>query len=237
MRTLFAAALLVASVPAHAILVVVEPDDYTLGTDLSHVTPGVTLTRLVQPDNLGVFNPSVQPVYASGCGFNCPAFTGSVTFGTFLQGGSYERCFAGASIGTPCRDDFSVLNIEFDTPTNFLELSFTTGVDYPLLLAYDVAGNLIQRCFASFGNPGCATLSSPGGGTRGIAFFNHGTADIARVVVGGDGGNSTIDRLVFERVASVPEPSSLALLSVGLLGMAYRRRARSSKHVAIAKWL
>jgi hypothetical protein len=86
------------------------------------------------------------------------------------------------------------------------------------LAAYDSQGGLLEpQIFVPTG--------SPGGGWSTFVGFVRANADIAQVVLTAQSGDLIgIDNVTYFREAAVPAPALLALLLVGLVGLAAARR-------------
>lgn len=200
--------MLVALAPvAGAALITVEPDDYAPGTDLTDISPYVTLNS-VFPTYPGT---AVERIYADDDGaLGSPDYvapTGNLTFGNhgyFVYGeppniGGFSMTFHQA-----------VSNV-----------SLLANNEYPpglsaLWAAFDYEGNIIGAGSAGVGVP------------RGETFeINIGLADVWKVIVGGDDSMAAInfDHLTFEvdDLVSVPVPAPLLLLITGLLGLVLRK--------------
>ncbi|BES69339.1 hypothetical protein RE428_03570 [Marinobacter nanhaiticus D15-8W] len=193
---------------AHAGLIEIEPDDYAEGTDLSNVSPFVTLTYN-SPNP--IWPPS--PVYATTPRFEFPAPTGNLTFGIFGGGPGF------------CEDDevtfdcFGGFAITFNQPVNAVSL-LAINSGYPPGL---------QVWWATFDSEG---TQLDFGGEYGETSDNYGipfelqfnVSGVTSLVLGGSGLTNVMefDRLVLQ----VPEPRAWSLFGLGLAGLYVMRRKR-----------
>ncbi len=244
----FLAALLMASLmtsKAQAIMISFEPDDFVSGTDVSNVNPFVSLSTFSNSWT-NPYVPTISPVYVvqdQHCLESqdfCSAITGTHVFqdghGDYIVWGGLgdsivnaRQCFEEFGRGLPaarCHESFNVLLMTFANPTDFVEISggfFADDQTY--LWGFDDSFNFIgtmnlqgdsSRCrgetaFSEFCQV-TTSLSSPSGGIR-------------YVIAGGWSNGTSLDNLRF----SVPEPTSIALLGLGLIGAFTTRRSRQRR--------
>ncbi|QDU39330.1 PEP-CTERM motif protein [Maioricimonas rarisocia] len=194
-------ALLLAAPQLEAGLVIVEPDDFAAGTNISNAFAGVTLSAVgTQTGGVDVF--SVAGPHAS---------TGSFVFGhdpTVLDPFDWTRLF-----------DYAQLKATFYKPTDFVSidivgLNSTSSFFSGRLQAFNSSGTSLEIASAN------ALLFA--GDVKTIAIHRP-QQDIAYVLASGDTDFNSLDNLQF---SAVPEPSSLALLGIGCAAIAVRRRRR-----------
>jgi len=201
MRQLVGLALAVSTSIAHAILITVDPDDFTDGADISNAFPGITLSAIDGGSNVittsSVFS-QISPL----------ASTGTQVFG---HDGIFVETWANGLVGD--------LRIDFIQATDYVSLDIiaNNGFDPGFLEAYDSAGTLL----GSF-----ITLGNLGPGTSETASISSSSVNISYVIASGLSGNDVaLDNLIYNS-ATVPEPATLALLSFGLLGIGITRRKK-----------
>jgi hypothetical protein len=203
---------LVVTVSANAAPIVVEPDDFASGTNISNAVPGVTLTAFSVPPTIiaPVPNSNVLSLPNLVGGY---APTGNRVFGT-------ANTAAGIFQSSWYTGDHH-FRATFATPTDFVSVLVAPDAigdtDLALVEIYNAANVLLD------------SATPPGTGIQTVTF-NRATADIAYMIIrnptGVTGDSFIIDRLVFNDTTPVPEPVSLVVfggLVLGGAGVALRR--------------
>ena len=113
-----------------------------------------------------------------------------------------------------CSSRADVLRIDFDMSVENLQwYTDTAGSLQPTFNAYDIDGILLETVFATATSETVYALSS---------FSSSGIAAV-ELLQPSDNWGYYIDTISFD-VASVPEPSVLALLAIGLVGVGFTKR-------------
>jgi hypothetical protein len=171
--------------------VVVEPDDFALGSNLSSAYPGVTLSVEGKPGSI------VRAVdgYTSFLGRNI-ASTGSLIFG--------QDPIHSASVPQGWDDLNGLLRIDFATPTDFVQIDVIfDDDDTGRVRAFSASGSLIEQITVlgdgrGTSSPYCPPYCEP---TKKVSI-NRANADISYVLVGGEGGEALfLDNLQFNRMS------------------------------------
>lgn len=186
---------------ASAILITVDPDDFADGTDISNAFSGITLSAIDGGNNVLL----TSSVFSQASSL---ASTGTQVFG---HDGIFTQTWANGLVGD--------LRIDFLQATDFVSIDIiaNNGFDPGFLEAYDSSGTLLD----SF-----VTQGDLGSGTSETASISSASANIAYVIASGLSGNDVgLDNLTYNS-ATVPEPTVLALLSFGLLGIGIAKRKK-----------
>jgi len=248
-RLAWIAGLALVSGTASATLITIDANDFAAGTDISNVTPGVTLSSIwraqsVDRDPAAPIELNYAPIFATTCAggaYNCSTIAGDNVFGHEVHVGWASTGFAneGAAAGYISgelgnHNSFEVFRADFENRTNFAQLIVggAHNADYPRVDFWDLTGTLIGTCSSadsgSIQSPGCSVanlgdLSSPLPGFREpwLISLASSTNNIAFVTAGGWAGGQYVSQLTFNRV---PEPETLGLMIAGAIGIALRRR-------------
>lgn len=191
---------------ASAALITVDPDAYAAGTDISNAFSGVTLSASgpgwSNPGtNIFSVDPSTQPAEP----FN--ASTGSLSFGT--QDGLFPHLF---------REPTHLhMRVDFAVQTDFVSIDFISnnGDDQGFMSVYDSLDNLL----------GSYTTDHLSLNQFETMAFSSASANIMYITASGLNGFSSggLDNLQYN--SPVPEPGTIALMCLGLVGLGFRRRA------------
>ena len=199
---------------ASADIIVIDPEAYTLGTDLSDMFPELTM---VARSNTGTEDVVVANTL-EGQGL-----------GRYWDPLSYYHGCLPPTSPTSCNGStWKVLDLSFASPTNFVEIENTWLSDYGMILVLDQDNNILANCqtvaSAPSGGEGCSVT--------GYAEFpsvenNQGTlaiqreqTDIARVLFGGWAASAHVEAIRY----GVPEPATFTFVGLGLVVASLARR-------------
>jgi hypothetical protein len=243
--------------------VLIEPDDYAVGTDLSHAFPGITLSTFSNRNPGGLFHYlPVTVVQDASCIVQpigpCRAFSGTHLLGEPGSGNDHTGllaiagCFTIAAVrsgSAPCTEDYgriynvdAPLLVSVAEPTNFVEISGTWIHDEIWSFAFDANFNLLGR-----GDPRFVIEYDEHGSApefrRNTTTFRTDAPEISYVLAGSWDGLGWLDTVRIgepETVASVPEPGTVTFIALGLgAGMSirwtHRRRGRRSGFASLGR--
>jgi len=194
--------------PARADLIVIDPNAYAQGTNLSTLFTGVTLSRVTNQAGTA-FRPVSTSVFATPT-YHQPGILSLGGPATDID--RYDAC---STLGASFNCAYNVLELRFTGGTNFFQLDSIFFTDMPGIIVYDTAGNRLS---------GYTSLFTPRNTFDGAGTFTmtRGTADIGRVVFGGLFGAATTTRVSY----NVPEPMTLGFMTLGLVGAGVFARRR-----------
>lgn len=223
---------------AVAVMITIEPDDFSVGTDLSNVSPYVSLSTT-----------GGAVVYASplvGEGQTAPGIVNTGPFqnqvfsedpeinSEWWSWPSYANVITDPYNTTEWAKDAKGLQITFNVSVNYvslfgLELFGDAGWgDDPILWSvYDSGGDLVFSGYKD-SYPATGSIGSFYDGDYNYWYIDFSYPDIATVIVGGESEPTTLDRLAFN-VSPVPEPATIILLASGLLGLFGASRKKLKK--------
>ncbi|WP_129645570.1 PEP-CTERM sorting domain-containing protein [Peristeroidobacter agariperforans] len=225
--------------PANALLVTVDPDDFASGTDMSHVSPHVSITTTagasVFSSALAGDTQSLPPGVVSSGPFGKNVFS--------RQPDQNSEWSAWPDINDANVDTFDPA--EWAKETSGLLLSFAQPATYVSLLGlelfddagwgsgddplrwwlYDSTGALIHTGYEdTFPADGSVGTHPDLGFDYSYWLLEYSHPDIAYVVIGGESEPTTLDRLAFK--TDIPEPGTLGLALLGLVGLGVSTRRR-----------
>lgn len=204
LRVLLALLFAFAAIPVTAGVIVVDPDLFPLGTDLTSAFPGLSLTAV--GSGWGGNNGRIYGVDPTSQNEPFTPATGRLVFGT--SDPSFPHLFMDAA--------YVQMRVDFSAPTSYVAIHFigNDSSDIGMLSAYDSGGGLL------------ASITTASLGLNEVQKLSVSNPGIAYAIFGGDSSSSSIglDMMLYE---GVPEPSSVALALTGLIaGLSLRRLRR-----------
>jgi hypothetical protein len=209
---------------AHAYIVTFDPDNYAIGTNLTHAVPGVTVNYLTHAGGPS-YAPVRSDVFSQPCtpGGSCFPGMGAAMFGGSFVGNAYVQCrTAPGPTSFSCFESTRAIEFTFGQAVDYVQVSGTHWVDDIEMYAFDINDNFLGGCTGG----GCRMRQDDQGVTLDTLWMSRPEADIYRVVAGNWGAFGWINQMSFN-VVVVPEPGTFALLGGALLGsLAIRRRRK-----------
>jgi hypothetical protein len=208
--------------------IVIEPDDYAAGTDLSHISPYVTLTSTAGDPVIAAEIPAdaADGYDTKGLGNHIFGFNESITWWfSHCHIKWHPECEFGVMPGLSVT--FEVPVASFSILIAEIEGDASPGDDPVRGLIFDSSGNTIfsgelGTLFEGIHDERVElgpVLGWPSNHWHYVSYTY--TADsIGGFIIGGDSEPTHLDRLEF----TVPEPSSALLLLTGLMITAFRFR-------------
>lgn len=191
---------------AHAAPVVVDPDAFAPGTDLSNAFAGITLSAVGLGFGGGPAIFAVDSLSQANEPFT--ASTGRLVFGTNAP--DFPHLFREPS--------FHALRVDFAAPTDSVAIDYISNdaADTGFLQAFDAADNLL----------GTYTTASLAANQFETMTLNFGAASIAYILASGlnSGSSGGLDHLRYNDGNTVPEPAALLLVGTALLALRLGRR-------------
>ncbi|MFC4311725.1 hypothetical protein ACFPN2_21750 [Steroidobacter flavus] len=200
---------LMATAAAHADFTTLDADPYAAGTDVSNISDHVTLSRLTWAN--GAYQSS--PVTSASCGTGVNPFCNSLGVASF---GSYtvdnmttvQTCLVDPTYAGCASPAQHILELTFDTETDFVQFDATYRNNNPVFLAFDAAGNVVtlttQVTYLS-------TFTGSNLFGHQLLTLTSASANIKRLWIAGDSGRSSLVNIIdFQRPATtcpVEEPS------------------------------
>lgn len=223
-KVLMLLALMISSA-ANAAWITLEPDEAPVGTDVSEYWDGVTLSSVVYlGDYLGDASFTKTPVVigesdraVTGSHYFSPTYINSVPPWQLI---SNPRCFLEYRL---CGYPTSALLLTFNELVAAVSI-LSNFKDAPSIWLFDADLNQVGACSSTFRfaeNPCYEFLAvNPVYESEWRITATSDARNIRYAIIGGMGSPGLIDAISY----SVPEPGTLALFGIGLLGFAMRRR-------------
>lgn len=191
---------LVTGFGASAALLVAEPDNFAVGTDIRSAFPGITLSVQGKPAS------EVRAVDSySAFDSRLLATSGTLVFGQSPQ--------PSTAVPQGWDEVLGLLRVDFASPANFVQIDLIyDDDDVAALWAYDSAGVLLDM--DTFYGDG----RGPTPDTYDRASITRPQADIAYILAGGRDGEAVFLDNLQVRLVSVPTPTVFILKASGAPG-------------------
>lgn len=232
-RGLFLVAILASAQGANAAFITINAESYAVGTNVSVALPGATLST---------FWGEAWSAPSSGEIFVAESF-GRQVFASpqnsYFYGADPTFIEVAGNLGYLPRE-MHLLRIDFETPTNYVELWGTQRSDGTALFAYNSAGQLIETCSVHdrlshsdvpIGRQGCwGYYGWSSFGDEISASVIRETADISYVLTGTYylQTATSFTQVTYNRI-EVPAPATLGIFTLGLLGVGFSQRRSDGK--------
>lgn len=225
-RLILSTGLILLLIPGLVTAIMIEPDDFALGTDISNISPFVTLSTVA---GAPVFASTINKPGTLAAGGNDTGPLGDAVFSRGPDRNS--EWFFSPSLGHI--DDGLVL--DFNQPVESFSLLIAELFgdadccvsDPTLVKIFGLDGALIKRQAADTEEFLGGYLGDADDPTEAFPYwkFEFSGDLIGKVIIGGDSEPTSIDRLDFQ-IANVPEPGTLLLTALGLIGIGFIRRKK-----------
>jgi hypothetical protein len=195
-----------------------------------------TLFDFTNPGSFDSFGGSSASMTVDGVTLGLTAYGGSLSLTTFDGDGSAPPC---SGLLYCSRDGVGIRDDEityYENSNEYLAASFSTPVNVSAIHLFDLFGDgddgrgnpaeVAMIYFDTLGGEYIASLTGTAapGTLSGYALFNELVADVENiyfVTLGSEGAPSNSDFALAAIETAVPEPDSLVLLAIGLLGLGF----------------
>lgn len=218
-------AFLFSAVSIPALAVTIDPDDYAAGTDLTSISPYLTITSV---DSSTVYAASIDhssPAVPTAGGYSTGPF-GSQVFSLYPDSNSeFYYNFNPGDNGLVFDFHTAVSSVSFLLGEIFSDAGCCT--DDPIWVeVYDETDTLVLSTYADFFPP-TGYLGNPADPNDAWSYweFSYDLSLVGKIIVGGESEPTTIDKLSF---TPVPVPAAAWLFLSGvisLVGLARRDKS------------